>query len=177
MNRPDYKVNLIKKICRSYCFYKILGNVAESPTAKEKEYFDELFKDVFSDMWIKKENREKVKNIELSLGDKFNENIATLEELEILSGLQSLAIDHLDFSHDMKMSILDNIMMVEICIREEFSQKPKKWFQSYVYKQTENLFNLEENMIKAVAESLSKQGMEGTMMFFGNSGGLKRLDF
>jgi hypothetical protein len=180
MQRPKLQKETIEKIGRGYRFFKILSKEEESKLSSEhiKEYFNQFFKDAIADILQGEGNFDKLQEIEEELLRKMQQNDAILKEMETLSGVQILFLDHLKESVSLNMRVMleASIQAVEEEIKNDMKDIPDAKAVEYAKRQAENLFALEDLVMQDVVRSFKEQGLEGLVIGVGLHGGVKRFD-
>ncbi|MFP5109666.1 hypothetical protein ACSU6B_23350 [Neobacillus sp. C211] len=180
MERPEFKKETIAKLGRGFRFYKMMVNAKDIKISSDhiKDYFKQFFKDAMADILQKDDNFKKLQELENELMERITAYDATLKEMETLAGIQLMFLHHLEDSLSWKLraELMQSITMIENEIREEIMTIPDKKVADYARRQAENLFALEDLVMKEVARSFKEKGMEGMVIGIGLHGGLKRFD-
>ncbi|MFP5116100.1 hypothetical protein ACSU64_27720 [Bacillaceae bacterium C204] len=180
MQRPELSKETIEKIGRGYRFFKILSKAEGTKMASDhiKDYFNQFFKDAMADILQGNGNFERFQEIEKDLLEKMQRDDAILKEMETLSGVQILFLDHLkdSVSVNMRETLRASIRAIEDEIKNDVKDIPDEKAAEYARRQAENLFALEDIVMQDVVKSFKEQGLEGLVIGVGLHGGLKRFD-
>ena len=180
MQRPKLSKETIEKIGRGYRFFKILSKAEESKLSSEhiKEYFNQFFKDAMADILQGDGNFDKLQEIEEELLRKMQRHDAILKEMETLSGVQILFLDHLreSVSLNMKVMLEASIRAIESEIRKDVRDIPDEKAAAYAKQQAERLFELEDLVMQDVVNRFKEQGLEGLVIGIGLHGRIKKFD-